>query len=88
LLEERKTDPNHNLVLVGSYPHDVSPYGIVDMAGNVREWTRDVVELTRSKGLRYVLGASWDIPLENADWRNMRDERNLDFGMGMRCVRD
>lgn len=25
-------------VPVGSYPEDVSPYGIYDMAGNVREW--------------------------------------------------
>lgn len=24
---------------VGSYPLDVSPYGVYDMAGNVREWT-------------------------------------------------
>lgn len=24
---------------VGSYPHDTSPYGCVDMAGNVEEWT-------------------------------------------------
>ena len=24
---------------VGSYPEDVSPYGVYDMAGNVREWT-------------------------------------------------
>lgn len=26
-------------VTVGSYPEDVSPYGVYDMAGNVREWT-------------------------------------------------
>jgi iron(II)-dependent oxidoreductase len=24
---------------VGSYPGDVSPYGVYDMAGNIREWT-------------------------------------------------
>lgn len=26
---------------VGSYPHDKSPFGVLDMAGNVREWTAD-----------------------------------------------
>ncbi|MCC6544401.1 MAG: formylglycine-generating enzyme family protein [Nitrospirae bacterium] len=26
---------------VGSYPGDVSPYGVYDMAGNVREWTSE-----------------------------------------------
>jgi formylglycine-generating enzyme required for sulfatase activity len=33
-------DP-HDTVAVGSYPSGVSPYGIHDMAGNVREWTAD-----------------------------------------------
>jgi formylglycine-generating enzyme required for sulfatase activity len=26
---------------VGSYPKDTSPYGVIDMAGNVREWVSD-----------------------------------------------
>ena len=32
---DRKTMP------VGSYPSDVSPYGVFDLAGNVMEWARD-----------------------------------------------
>lgn len=27
--------------LLGSYPNGVSPYGVMDMAGNVREWVND-----------------------------------------------
>lgn len=86
--EENNGDGIHNLFPVGTYKHDTSPYGMVDMAGNIREWTRDVVELRTFKGLRYVLGAGWDTPLAFANWGNMRDGRFLDFGIGMRCVRD
>ncbi len=86
--EENRGDGVHNVFPVGTYEHDTSPYGLVDMAGNVSEWTRDVVQLPKSKGLRYLLGANWDIPGKHAHWGNKRDERNLDFGLGVRCVRD
>ena len=32
-------DPRHWTAPVGSYPLDVSPYGVYDMAGNAMEWT-------------------------------------------------
>ena len=30
---------------IGSYPKDVSPFGVMDMAGNVREWVYDKFDL-------------------------------------------
>jgi formylglycine-generating enzyme required for sulfatase activity len=35
-------DPKQKWVLPGSYPEDKSPYGVLDMAGNVSEWTSSV----------------------------------------------
>lgn len=32
---------NNKIMPVGSNSKDVSPYGVLDMAGNVREWTKD-----------------------------------------------
>ena len=29
----------HEITAIGSYPEDRSPYGVIGMAGNVREWT-------------------------------------------------
>jgi len=35
-------DPTQKWVAPGSYPDDRSPYGVLDMAGNVSEWTSSV----------------------------------------------
>jgi formylglycine-generating enzyme required for sulfatase activity len=35
-------DPKQKWTLPGSYPEDKSPYGVLDMAGNVSEWTSSV----------------------------------------------
>jgi formylglycine-generating enzyme required for sulfatase activity len=35
-------DPKQKWALPGSYPEDRSPYGVLDMAGNVSEWTSSV----------------------------------------------
>lgn len=79
-------DAFEDLAPVGSFPEDKSPFGPVDLAGNVSEWTRDDVELVSMRGLRYVVGSNWDTKRENVSWRNARPGRNLDFGIGVRCI--
>jgi formylglycine-generating enzyme required for sulfatase activity len=50
---------------VGSFPEDISPYGAVDMAGNVQEWTSGTYraspdELTPATRLHVARGGSWN----------------------------
>ena len=57
---------------VGSYPKDVSPYGVYDMAGNAMEWTDDWYQAYPGSDLKrdgfgskykILRGGSWDSPL-------------------------
>ncbi len=65
---------NRGTVSVGAYPDGASPYGVLDMAGNVQEWCEDVDEPSfyedgpsrnprntrKSERLVYVMrGGSW-----------------------------
>ncbi len=43
----------------GGNPGGVSPRGVYDMAGNVREWTMNA----REPGSRYILGGGWSDPI-------------------------
>jgi hypothetical protein len=40
---------------VGSFPTDVSPYGVHDLAGTIREWCAD-----REDGKRVIKGGAWN----------------------------
>ena len=56
---------------VGSHPGDISPYGIYDMAGNVREWTASsyqsysgntIKPITEGKRFKILRGGSYLTP--------------------------
>jgi len=72
---------------VGSFPDDTSPYGVVDLAGNVSEWSRTPAEQPEFQGFLTVLGLNWDTkPEANLLRRTVRHPRYLDFVIGARCV--
>ena len=83
-------DAGSKLAPPGSFVDDTSPYGVVDLAGNVSEWTRDVNDIGRYRGLRIVLGSNVDTSPESGDhkvsFRNSRIDGYLDLVIGMRCV--
>jgi formylglycine-generating enzyme len=77
---------------VGSFKHDRSPYGVMDMAGNVSEWTSSSSQLQELGWYRdkykVVLGGSYRKPTESARIDNqqylMPITRNDD--LGFRCA--
>jgi formylglycine-generating enzyme required for sulfatase activity len=75
-----KADGYEKLAPVGTFPEGKSPYGVMDMAGNVREWVDSAV----------VRGGSWysrPVTLRTGDpGHDYIVERDDD--MGFRCVRD
>jgi serine/threonine-protein kinase len=86
---------------VGSYPAGASPYGALDMAGNVWEWVADWYDGDYyasspeqnppgpgSGSLRVLRGGGWD-----GDWFNVRAANRINNfptgrgnGVGFRCV--
>jgi hypothetical protein len=72
---------------VASYADDTSPYGVVDLAGNVAEWSSSPANEPR---LRAVLGGSWGIPIDQQSdritWRNSRAEIAISYEIGFRCA--
>src|SRR3989338_4342776 len=78
------TTGNH----VGTAKGDVSPYGVHDMGGNVREWTDSW--FIAEKGEKVVKGGSWvDLsPKARSASRDGINPKGVSHIIGFRCVRD
>lgn len=87
---------------VGSYPDGASPYGVLDMAGNVWEWTADWYSQNYysqspdhnppgpDTGTERILrGGSWnyDTPGIRSSYRLAKDPTFASSDTGLRCVR-
>ncbi|HZX12548.1 MAG TPA: SUMF1/EgtB/PvdO family nonheme iron enzyme [Candidatus Nanoarchaeia archaeon] len=66
---------------VGSFPQDLSLYGVLDMGGNVSEWTK-------SRNNTYlVMGGAWNLPEKETRISNGKEASKPSTSIGFRCVR-
>jgi len=77
---------------VGSFPGDVSPYGVLDMAGNIQEWTDSSPPMSGKRSrVRIARGGNWgdDTSAELVTYMalpNPRPTGTQNFGLGIRCA--
>lgn len=100
---DREWEDEHTLHKVGSLPDGNSPYGVKDMAGNVREWVSDWYDAEYyrhapdrnpqgpdKKGVvRSIRGGSWHSPASDitATARGRGGFALQTHGTGFRCAR-
>ena len=79
-----KEDGYLGVAPVGSFPKGSSPYGVMDMAGNVWEWIQ-----TDNKGLQVVKGGGWTSYKSQSkiSFRNKVGSKLENPTFGFRCAR-
>ncbi len=87
------------VVAVGKYPQGVSPYGALDMAGNIAEWTSSwwnaypgspTKQRDFGASLKVVRGGAWIVGemLNQSFYREVSRPRSRIAMVGFRCARD
>jgi formylglycine-generating enzyme required for sulfatase activity len=75
---------------VASSPDDRSVYGIVDLAGNLSEWTTTIADKGPFAGLRVAVGSNWSEYMSHrhyrVSWRNTHPDQYIAYSLGARCV--
>ncbi len=83
-------DPHVVSAPVGMFPEDRGPYGHLDLAGNVAEWTSTTDTQGPYRNLRSTAGGSWEAPValgyHQVDWVNHLTPRQFNFALGFRCA--
>ena len=79
-----KEDGHLSVAPVASFPVGASPYGVMDMAGNVWEWVQ-----TENKGRKIVKGGGWTSYKNQSkiSFRNTVDAKLKNPTFGFRCTR-
>jgi formylglycine-generating enzyme required for sulfatase activity len=92
-----------NIAPVGSYPNGMSPYGALDMAGNVAEWVSDWYDVNyygyssvtnplgpSSGDFHVIRGGSWvqDAPFLRTTARTVYSSYEPNDETGFRCAKD
>jgi formylglycine-generating enzyme required for sulfatase activity/CheY-like chemotaxis protein len=92
--QRREDVPLHTYLAVNAMPQDVSPYGVSGMAGNVSEWTDDIVpsEVMSTEKVAVIRGGNFKTSLmDHADmkYRSLRYvPETREFWLGFRCASD
>jgi formylglycine-generating enzyme required for sulfatase activity len=88
--EKGKQDGYEWVAPVDAFACGASPYGILNLAGNVQEWIAQEGQPEGNSTLRVMRGGAVDSPPElehtTTVFINHRDPRSFDYSIGFRCV--